>query len=177
MSGFFKINHSEARDFTPVPPGTYEVYISEVEKKTFNSGSQGLNLTLTIRDDVEQPSKKRKIFNTLVCVPTAMLNWQNYAKATQMPDGTEYANAEAVINAFGKYLKGKPVRVTIAHDKTRDKFIEQVKSVAASEVGGNLNSANPFSVPGNGQATPQPEEVKLPWEEDGNVDGDDTPIL
>ncbi|MMZ47339.1 hypothetical protein D1872_89830 [compost metagenome] len=175
--GFFKVNHNEASNFEPIPPGTYEAYISGVESKTFSSGSRGLALTLTIRDDVDQEAKKRKVFDNLVSSEKAMFRWQDYAKATSLPDGAEFNSEDELIKGFGKHLKGKAVKITIRHDDSRDNFKERIAGVAPSGVGGQVPGSNPFDV-SSGQAAGAGAD-SLPWEDDGkpiNISDDELPF-
>jgi hypothetical protein len=175
---FFSVNHNEAQSgvFEPVTPGNYEVVISEVKKETFNSGNKGLKLTFTIREDVDQLHGKRKIFNNLVAMETAMFNWNNIAKATNMPDGQAFETADDVINAFGKHLQGKTLKIRVAHREYNGKTYEDVKGYSESEAAGTTltGDSNPFSVPngapplpGDGDAPTQAEmdQYKAPWEQ------------
>ena len=85
---FFSTNKSQAStgEFEPVDKGTYEVFISSVEKHTFNTGANGLNLVFTIRGDVEQGFANRKLFDRLVCSEKAMFRLNNIAAATDMTE-------------------------------------------------------------------------------------------
>lgn len=176
---FFKVDHSQTSNFEPIPPGTYEAYISEVEKTTFNSGSKGLKMTLTIRDDVDQEARKRKVFENLVCSEKAMFRWQDYAKATALPDGASFNSEDDLIQGFGKHLKGKPVKIKITHNKSRDNFPERVSAVMPSDIDGAVPGENPFAVPGEGSQMPDFGGQKMPWEEDGkplDISDDDLPF-
>lgn len=157
---FFKVDHSESKDFSPIPEGEYEAVISEVEKKEYKSGNQGLNVKLQIRADVEQEAKKRVVFDTLVVLDTAMFKFQNYAKATSLPDGKGFSSQEELLKGFAKHLKGKPVRIKIKHDNTRDKYIEQVFAVLPPQASGAVAGANPFNA-GAGTPPPLPPEPSI----------------
>ena len=181
MSGFFTVNHSEAgSSFEPIPEGTYEAFISEVVKHTYSTGSKGLKITITIRDDVDQEAKRRKIFDNLVSSEKAMFRWQMYAAATDLPEGTTFKDEEDLIKGFGKHLKGKPVKIKIVHDTTRDRFPEQVSGVVKSNLGGAAPGSNPFAVPGgSNQQPPSFGEQKMPWEDDGkpvDISDDELPF-
>lgn len=141
---FFSTNHSEAStgDFQPVDEGTYEVFISSVEKTTFSTGAEGLNLQFTIRGDLEQDFANRKLFDRLVCSEKAMFRWNNISKATNMPDGQTFNSAQEVIQAFGEHLNGKPLRVTIKHREWEGKIREEVKAYSESDYeGGQASNA------------------------------------
>lgn len=158
---FFKVNHNEATSFGPIPEGNYECFISEVEVKTFGSGNQGLSLTYTIRNDVDQEGKKRKVFENAPVLEATMFKFQNLAKATSLPDGASFNSAEEMLHGFKKHLKGKPIQITIVHDNTREKFIEQVAGVAPSQVA--VTGASAANTPFGAGLTPPPSApVTLP---------------
>lgn len=176
---YFQINHDDAQDFTPIPVGSYEAIISSVEVKTASSGNKMLSLVHTIRDDVSQEAKKRKVFDNLVVTEKAMFRFQNIAKATAMPNGASFDSEEALLNGFAKHLKGKPLRITIKHDNNRTTFIEQVAGYAPSEEAGTnpLPSSNPFEAQGSLQNGAQGAGAP-PWA-DGtapNISDDDLPF-
>lgn len=173
---FFKTDYSETQDFTPIPEGDYEAVIQEVEAKEYSTGNKGLNLKLQIRADVEQEAKKRVLFDGLVSSPKAMFKFQNYAKATSLPEGKNFATEDEFLKFFSKHLKGKAVRIRVKHDNSRDKYIEQVAGVSAPQASGTPVGANPFNTgaptppplpPEPGQATDmgQAPPEKAPWEQ------------
>lgn len=180
---FFTVDHDQAGDFSPIPPGEYEAYISSVDIKTFGTGSRGLTAQYTIRDDVDQPARKRKLFDNGVLTEAAMFKFNAWAKAVGIPQGATFNSEDEVLNGFAKAMKGKPVKIKISHDPKRvsegSKYIERVDAVMASELGGPAG-ANPFAAagptppppsdfdaPGDGQAPPPPpaDDFKAPWEQ------------
>ena len=168
---FFKVDHSEGQEFDSIPEGTYEVMISSVEIKTSSTGNPMLALQHTIRADVDQEAKKRKVFDNLVVTENAMFKFQNIAKATEMPDGKAFKNADQLLKEFAKHLKGKPLKITIKHDNTRDSFKEQVRGYAKSSLGAAPGS-NPFDTAGQAGGKP-------PWEDGGkpiDISDDDLPF-
>ena len=186
---FFKVNHSEASDFSPIPEGSYEAFISDIEIVSFkSSGNRGLKATYTIRNDVNQAGQKRKVWDNAPVMESTMFKYQNWAKATALPDGASFNNAEEMLIGFVKHLKGKPIRITIKHDKTKTEFIEQVSGVEASKLGAITGASttnapqvpaglNPpvidtFNMPGLQGLTPPSglplvthEDPKPPWEQ------------
>lgn len=158
---FFKVDHNQATDFSPIPEGTYEAIISDVDVKDFPSG-KGLKVTYTIRNDVNQAGQKRKQWDNAPVTEKTMFKYQNWAKATALPNGASFNNAEELILGFQKHLKGKPIRITIKHDKSRTEFIEQVSSVEASQLGGptGASTANAPQVPAG--LTPPPSTPATP---------------
>ena len=133
---FFQVNHSEVQGttFDPVPVGDYEVIISDVEKKVFKSGNKGLSLILTIRDDVDQAARKRKLFENLAITEKALFKYQQYAKATGMPDGQTFNTEEDIQNGFGQWLQGKCLRVRVKHENNDGVISERVAAVDASKL-------------------------------------------
>lgn len=170
---FFSTNHSEASDFTPVPQGWYEVFISSVEKKTFKTGSEGLALVYTIRGDIEQEAANRKLFDNLVASPKAMFRWNDISKATNMPDGQVFNSAEEVIQAFGQYLNGQALQVRVKHEDRDDGTTqERVSAVKPSEYGAGQasNAFDPSQYASSNQD---------PFAEDGkpiDISDDDLPF-
>lgn len=148
---FFTTNSGEAGggEFTPVPEGVYEAIASEIEIKTFNSGNKGLSVKYTIRDDVDQEAKKRIIFDNLVVTEKAMFKFHQVAKAIPELDGKDFKDEDHLLKEFAKTMKGKPVKVNIKHDPTRDTFIERVQGLAKSGLSAGGSGANPFA--GQGQ--------------------------
>ena len=151
VKSFFTTNASEAGgvDFSPIPEGTYEMIVSEVEIKTFNSGNKGLSVRYTIRDDVDQAGKKRIVFDNLVCTERAMFKFNQVAKALPELDGKNFTSEDQLLKEFARSMKGKAIRVTIGHDNTRDSFIEVVKGLDQSSLGTSGSGANPFAGDGN----------------------------
>ncbi len=166
---FFRVDHNEAQDFSPVPEGVYEVIISEVEIKQFSSGKNGLKVVHSIRKDVDQAAKGRKVFDNFVVSEKAMFRFQNIAKATDMPNGKEFKTEDHFLKEFAKHLKGKPLKIKITHDKTADKFPEQVAAYMPTEAG-QAAGGNPFPAAGG--------DGKPPWEEGQTLDisDDDLPF-
>lgn len=149
----FSVNHSEAGGFDVLPNGKYEAVVTQVDikdgEKAFKSGSIGMNVTLTIRNDVEQAGAKRKVFDTLVAVPAAMFKFQQYAKAVGISEGAFISS----LPAFAKEILYKPVKITLGTD-TYLKDGEQVqknvvKNCEPSDIpyaGGSPDgSADPFA--------------------------------
>lgn len=157
----FSTNYEGMSDnYGPIPEGEYEVVIRNIEERTTKNGATGINLSLVIRNDVEQKYKDRYLFHTLWKrkEPTeADMQVQGYsfkqimilAKAAKLPSGKAYENVQQLCEDLLK----RPLRVTVEHEtndyngKTREniryinesKFPEcrhvykEKKSAAASE--------------------------------------------
>lgn len=180
--GLFTVNHSEAGGFEPIKPGTYEAVITEVEVKTFGTGSQGIKATLTIRDDVDQQFQKRKIFDNLVLTDSAMFKFQQYAKAVGMPEGYSPETLEEMAgNMKFKAVKVKISNETYETNSGEERIQDRVDFVDIPTVpyGGQATAGDPFNAPGmappdasnpilgGGQA---PSSSKPPWEQQGSAD-------
>lgn len=130
----FKMNSSAAQQGNGLKPeGVYECLITSAEERTTKNGATGLNLSLVIRNDVEQKFKNGYIFHTLWKrrEPTAEdMQVGGYGfgqvmalgKAAGLTDGKEYAGLED----FLADLMKRPVRVTLKHEKYNGKLYERV---------------------------------------------------
>lgn len=125
----FKANWSEAAQSNSLKPeGDYECLIAKVEERVTKNGKENLNISMVIRNDVEQNYKNGYIFDTLwkKKEPTnADLQVKGYSygqimalgKAAGLPDGKEYDSLEQFLEELIK----KPVRVTIKHEEYNGK--------------------------------------------------------
>jgi len=156
----FTVNHQEAGgSFEPIAPGTYEAVITEVSIETFKTGSEGVKITLTIRADVDQRFTKRKLFDNCVYSEKSIFKFQQYTKAVQVPEGTNVDSLEQ----FKALILYKPVSVKVTNEEYNGKMQDRVQYVDVATVPYNSpdGAANPFNVPGSGQA-----DEKMPWESD-----------
>ena len=137
----FSTSYEEINDdYGTLPEGEYEVVIRNIEERTTPNGATGLNLSLVIRNDVEQNYKDRYIFYTLWKrkEPTAAdKQVQGYgfkqvmrlAKSAGLPSGKAYETLEDMC----KDLMHRPLKVTLEHREYNGKTQENVKCVNASE--------------------------------------------
>ncbi|MBR5513701.1 MAG: DUF669 domain-containing protein [Ruminococcus sp.] len=130
----FSTDYTEVSSFDLIPKGEYEVIIKGIEERTTQNGATGLNLTLVIRNDVEQKFQNRLIFHTLWKrkEPTqADMQVQGYsfkqimslAKAANLPSGKSYET----VNDLCADLINHVMRVTIDHDTYNGNTRENVK--------------------------------------------------
>lgn len=131
----FKSNWSEAAQPNSIKPeGDYECIITKVEERVNQNGKENLNISMVIRNDVEQGYKNGYIFNTIWKrrEPTeADLQVKGYGygqimalgKAAGLPDGKEYESLEQ----FCGELVNKPVRVTVKHGEWNGEKREEVR--------------------------------------------------
>ena len=136
----FSTNYDNVNnDFDILPEGEYEVIIRNIEERTTPRGATGLNLSLVVRNDVEQNYKDRYIFYTLWKrkEPTdADKQVQGYsfkqimrlAKSAKLPSGKAY---ETVMDMC-KDLLHRTLKVTLEHREYNGKQQEDVKYVNES---------------------------------------------
>ena len=137
----FRNDYSQADTGNGIKPeGDYEVLIVKAEERTTKNGKTGLNISMVIRNDVEQHYKNGYIFHTLWKrrEPTAAdMQVQGYGfgqvmvlgKAAQLPDGKSYDGLED----FLKDLIGKPLIATIKHDEYNGQKQERVSYLSATK--------------------------------------------
>lgn len=123
------------------PEGDYEVIIVKAEEKvTQNSGKTFLNLSMVIRNDVQQAYQNGYIFHSLwkrkdPTEADMQVNGYSFGqimalgKAAKLPDGKNYAGLEE----FLRDLIDKPVRVHLVHDTYNDKTRESVQYINPTE--------------------------------------------
>ena len=116
----FSTNYENVNDdYGILPEGDYEVIIRNIEERTTKKGSTGLNLSLVVRNDIEQKFKDRYIFNQIM----------RLAKSAKLPNGKAY---ESVMDLC-KDLMHRPIKVTLEHREWNGQQQENVKYVNASE--------------------------------------------
>ncbi len=119
----FSTNYDDVNDFGLIPEGEYEVVIKNIEERTTKNGAVGINLSLVIRNDVEQKCKNRYLFCTYWKrkEPTpADMQVQGYsfkqimrlAKSANLPGGKAYENVQELCADLMK----RPLRVTVEHE-------------------------------------------------------------
>ncbi len=119
----FATNYEDVNDYDLIPEGEYEVIIRNIEERTTRKGSTGLNLSLVIRNDVEQSYRNRYVFHTLwkKKEPTpADMQVQGYsfkqimqlAKSAKLPSGKSYESVQDLC----KDLQYRLLRVKVIHD-------------------------------------------------------------
>lgn len=136
----FKTNYDEVQDYSLIPMGEYEVIVQKIEERTTQSGATGLNMTLVIRNDVEQKCQNRCIFHTLWKrrEPTqADLQVQGYgfnqimqlAKAVGLTNGKEYENVYALCGDIVNHV----IRVKVVHEEYNGRTNERVHYINVSK--------------------------------------------
>lgn len=130
----FKNNYAEADMGNNIKPeGDYECIIQKIEERTTRNGATGLNISMVIRNDVEQKFRNGIIFHTLWKrrEPTEMDKQVNgygfgqvmaLGKSAGLPDGKDYES----LTEFCNDLINKPVRVNLKHEEYNGKMQERV---------------------------------------------------
>lgn len=137
--GFSTDYENVNNDYGLIPEGEYEVVIRNIEERTTGNGATGLNLSLVIRNDVEQKYKDRYLFHTLWKrrEPTESdMQVQGYswgqimrlAKSAKLPSGKAYENVQELC----KDLLKRPLRVTVKHELWNGKTQERVEYINES---------------------------------------------
>lgn len=137
----FSTDYSGAKEeYGLIPEGEYEVVIRNIEQRTTLNGSVGLNMSLVIRNDVDQKCKDRYVFHNLWKrrEPTdADKQVQGYsfnqvmrlAKSAKLPSGKAF---ETVLDLCEELMK-RPIRITIEHETYNEKERENVKYINESK--------------------------------------------
>lgn len=135
----FSTNYDDVQDYGLIPEGYYEVIIKNIEEHTTKKGSKGLNITLIVRNDVQQECKNRLIFHTLWKrkEPTqADLQVQGYgfsqimalAKAAKLPNGKSYDTLSDLCDD----LIGRVICVYVEHEEYEGKTQARVQYIDPS---------------------------------------------
>ena len=165
----FKNNYAEADMGNNIKPeGDYECIIQKIEERTTRNGATGLNISMVIRNDVEQKFKNGFIFHTLWKrrEPTEMDKQVNgygfgqvmaLGKSAGLPDGKDYES----LTEFCNDLINKPVRVNLKHEEYNGKMQERVnylnptKFPEVKHIPKSTSQQNGFSTPAQQSFTNQ----------------------
>lgn len=130
----FRNDFSQAQQNSDLKPeGDYEVIIVKIEERATPNGKLGLNLSMVIRNDVEQSYKNGYIFHTLWKrrePTTADMQVNGYGfgqimalgKAVSLPDGKDYADLGEFLGDVAK----RPLRVHLTHETYQNVKRERV---------------------------------------------------
>lgn len=148
---FLTVNHSEGNskggEFQPIPEGTYEAIIKEVEITKSAAGNDMIKVTLVIRDDVQQQAGKRKVWDYLVASEKAKWKLQQVAKALKIPEGTNIST----IQDFARAILYASTKITIKHRQEEyngeTKTRESIALYSPSDIPLNQIPSDPFATP------------------------------
>lgn len=120
----FTVNHNEVNDYQLKPEGDYECIIEKMKPGVTKKGTACINLVLVIRNDVQNPVKGGKLFDSLYKkkdpspADQAMEGYsaaqiQRWCKAARIENGRHFESLEEMCAA----LEGALVRVNVKHEK------------------------------------------------------------
>jgi hypothetical protein len=139
---FLRTDYSNTGDFSALPIGEYECFITKVTMKTTKeTNKQMLNLQLTIRDDVEQAGQKRNFFDNLVVQDNMMWKFNQVAKAVELDEGTDLATPED----FAAAILYKAVRIKNKHRIYEGETQDTIATYKVSNTGGSATGGDPFA--------------------------------
>ena len=131
----FSTDYSEvSKGGTLLPPGEYEVIIKYAGEDAAKTGTVYINVTMVIRNDVEQPYKNKYIWHKLWhrkdptpadigCGGYSFKQIQSLSKAAGLPNGKKYES----LADWCEELGGKCVRITVEHEEYNGKTQAKVK--------------------------------------------------
>ena len=128
--------------FTLLPPGEYEVFISEIDHGYSSTGNEMLTVNYTVRDDVQQEGQGTKIkYDRFVNTEAAHWRFHALNKALGADEGAEWND----FSEWMPYIKGKAVKVVVKHEKATvgknaGKEFPTVTGFKTSEVGGQMKT-------------------------------------
>lgn len=138
---FFKQNNKRAEEnamnFKPLPEGEYEVMATKGKYEAEPGKTPNINLEFTIRSDVEQQGKGRKVFHrffisqdhevkegkTKSPYEFCMQMIEEFGLHVGVPDGADFPDEQAWVN----YILGKPVKAKLYIDEYNGKENNKVK--------------------------------------------------
>ena len=123
----YKTNFNDMPQDNLLPAGEYEVYVASCYTNATKGGTEYLDLQLQVRDDIDQPCKNRKIFESLWLSAKAFEITQRsmnlISKLCGVPDDKEYQT----LNEWGADITGKMMRVRVYHQKGNDGYPDKAR--------------------------------------------------
>jgi hypothetical protein len=154
---FFKLDESQAGGaFEPMPIGEYEAIITGAEVTNSANGNPMIKITLTVRDDVDQEGKKRKVFDNAVATEKAMFKFHQLGKAL----GIE---AMATIEGFAQAMLYKPIRFKNKHEEYNGKVNDKVNYYSPAQVDYNGQGGQVTGDPFAGSTSVDISDDDLPF--------------
>lgn len=141
---FVKDKNKAGSNFDVLPAGEYEVFMTGAElKDSKNSEYQYYNVVYTIRDDVEQEGKGRKVWDIYSLSPKAEFKFHAILDALEVEDGVEFENEAEII----KFMIGKPIVAVLGVEKNEKGERNNVKATKPSQIGGEYVSSEASNDP------------------------------
>lgn len=111
----FQLNHDDTFDMN-IENGDYEVVIKQVGENVTQNGAEYIQVTMIIRNDVEQKHKNNHIFHKIwKAKATGEYNLKSFniiGKAAQIPNKKVYKTMEELFDDF----IGKPLKVRVKNE-------------------------------------------------------------
>jgi hypothetical protein len=142
---FLKQNNTRAKEndnaFGPIPAGEYELLVTEAKHRNGhkNNGTEGtpnINITFTVRSDVDQAAKGRKLFHTFwisnksEASLEACLNMiESFGHKVGVPDGVEFDTPQQ----WADFIVGKPVKAKVIIGEYNGNENNEIKYFNASD--------------------------------------------
>jgi Protein of unknown function (DUF669) len=126
----FTVDHSQAKEFSIVKPGEYEVTVVNYEQKTAQSGNGRVIVDYEIRSDVEQDHQGQKIlFDNFTVADNTLWRFQAASKAAGLPDGKKYGSYKEWADDF----LNSHLRLVVGHREHNGNKYPEVKAFKVSE--------------------------------------------
>jgi hypothetical protein len=113
----FKVDFSQATDYSQIVDGTYEIIVSSAKTDQTKNGKDHIAMNLVVRNDIDQPHKNQFIFDKMFPnSETGKYNMgriMNMAKIYKLVDGKEYNSLDEFLSDF----VGKVARVTVKNEE------------------------------------------------------------
>lgn len=146
--GFLRTDYSDVGGFGVLPNGEYECIVSEVKVTESKAKEPMLKVTLTIRDDIEQEGRKRKLFENTVERDTLAWKFNQMAKACQLEEGLDLET----LADFATAIQYKCVRVKLGQREYNGEMQNEVKGWMETKFeGGGSTRADGDPFAGSGQ--------------------------
>jgi hypothetical protein len=138
----FKIDHTQATTDRYLPPeGEYEVSVETAKTSVTGKGTEYIDITLRIRDDIKQEGAGRRfqypIYKLREPTPVDPDGYPNnkvqrLSKGCGIGNGTTFESIEGWMAA----LVGKNLRVTVRHETYNDRVQPRVAYINESKIPG-----------------------------------------
>jgi hypothetical protein len=112
------------KEYEVLPEGFYEVYVHAYDEPEVMGDFERGSLLLKVRDDLSEEHPNRNIYVNLNTNPNIAWKLSNVARAAGVPAGTDFDG----LSDYFKALKGKSMRVKLAHREYNDKTYPDIKA-------------------------------------------------
>lgn len=136
----FTTDYSDVQEGGLLPKGEYEAIIKYAGEDTTKSGTVHINVTMAIRNDINQQYKNKHIWHKLwhrkdpspadvSCGGYSNKQIMSLSKAAGLPNGKKYGS----LTDWCEELEGKCVRITVEHEEYNGEPQAKVKWVNQSK--------------------------------------------